>query len=236
MGAFQQYRKATMDRVLLDEQGEAWCDGLGAIEDTEHALAKSTAKARFPRLAPVDGLDILGEAYALERYPEEQDATYRSRLAVAFPTWRKAGSPEAIEDQFRAYGIIDVRVWEDHEITLGPGSWYSRFIVTIGPDFGVLSALTPTLEGTAIQGFPTLQGASGVSIAQIQLLKKIILKFKSAHSYPLGIVLLFDSSPFAGAGPIAGSYVNANGDYLIDWPLGKLVPVEAPTTALPYQL
>jgi hypothetical protein len=235
MGSFREYRLEQLDPVLRDEAGEAWSEGLGDREDVELELMKSAAQARLPGRCPDDALGPVGEAYALDRYPAHTDATYRAALKIAFPTHRKKGAAEAIEDQIRAFGIPDVRVYAAYEGEFGPDprADYAEFWVFLGPDFGS-TGIGLLILGDWILGSGATLGTTATR-AQIVSLKRIILRWKALHGYPVKIILLFGSGPILGVGiaggarPLTLGSFTLGGATTIAWPIGRTMNDTLPT-------
>ncbi len=238
MGSFREHRLATLDPVLRDEAGEAWSEGLGAGEDAELEIIRGAALARFPARCPDDALAVVGEAFALDRYPAHTDATYRAALKIAFPTHKKKGSAEGIEDQIRAFGIPDVRVYAAYEGQFGPDPdvAYSQFWIFIGPDLGSLGIELLVLP--FVLGEPTTLGTTATR-AQIVSLKRIILRWKALHGYPVKIVLLFGTGPILGIGELGGDTPLTLGSFTlgggstVSWPIGRTMNDTLPTLGSP---
>lgn len=68
------------------------------------------------------------------------------------------------------------------------GSWYSRFWVVLGPDFGTF-AWTP-LRMPFVLGYPTTLGSTATP-EEIAAVKRQILKWKAPHAYPVKVILKF---------------------------------------------
>ncbi len=235
MGSFVEHRKATLDPVLADDAGEAWCEGLGAGEDAELELQRAAALARQPTRCPDDALVVVGEAYGLERYEAHTDVTYRAALKLAWPTRKKQGSAEAVEDQIRAFGIPDVRVYAAYEGNFGPDPLadYAEFWPFLGPNFGSTGIAELLLGGFVLGGDTTL--GSTATRAQIVSIKRIVRKWKAAHGYPVKIVLLFGEGPILGIGIAGGATPLTLGSFTLGgarsiwWRFGRTLNDTLPT-------
>lgn len=192
-----------------------YCSQFGAAGDTDLALWRKGLRQRFPpgvhyravanrigaRIAGQDTpvgealrLQRIGETRDIERYAGETDAGYCERLAGAFPTWSKAGTPNAIIEQLNAFGLPDVLVFEEYAYGITSASEYGwRFVVVVGPSFGSLGWTAPTL-GSCTLGEDTL-GITGLAPLQLDAIKRIILKWKQVFSFPLRVLFIFDSTP-----------------------------------------
>ncbi len=165
-GTFAAYRVAKTLPPLAGPQGETWGSVLGAAQDNELALLRVAALSRFPRYCPDDGLDPLGLAFLLPRYPNEASSSYRARLQGAFDAYAEGGSGQAIVDQLVAYGIVDADfiTEENNSYPGSPSGWYSRFDVSIGPDFGTVAVsravCSPLLANTTASFVAPAVGAT----------------------------------------------------------------------------
>lgn len=178
MMGFRDYEPAVLRIPNRGPFGQQLAAACGALRDEEIALTRLALLSRIPSRCPDDALDALGRFFRIERYAAETDASYRGRLEVAWETWENAGSDEGIETQIAAAFGCDVRVWPIWDADFGPDprAAYSEFWIIIGPALG-------TYTGTS---------------AQKVALKRIILKWKSTHGYPVEILVL------GGAGPVLG--------------------------------
>ncbi len=153
---------------------------LGEAQDTEIAIATDAVLMRYPPRCPDDALDHLGAASGIERFSGETDASYGPRVQARWPTWKKAGSKQAIIDSLNAWGIPDVACDNDYEVSPPwDGAWWTRCRIRLGPNFGAF-VWNPTNPPTAAER------------AQIQ---RQVLKFKWAWAYPVDVVL-----DYGGAG------------------------------------
>lgn len=161
---FVTWRTSKLLPPLNGPMDELFAGVFGAEQDTELALLRVAALSRFPATCPDDGLDLLGQAYTLPRMPSESHDSYRARLVAAWDTWEVAGSPDAIVKSLHAYGITDVEVFreEDTDYTY---PWYSRFDVSLGPDFGVVVVARPLiLDPVSLMSSAFTQPAVGASV------------------------------------------------------------------------
>ncbi len=235
MGSFVEHRKATLDPVLADDAGEAWCEGLGGGEDAELELQRAAALARQPTRCADDALVVVGEAYGLERYEAYTDATYRAALTIAWPTRKKQGSAVAVEDQIRAFGIPDVRCFAAYEGNFGPDPLadYAEVWPFLGPDYGS-TGIGELLLGSFVLGSGVTLGSTATR-AQIITIKRIVLKWKAAHGYPVKIILLFGEGPILGVGvteeppPLTLGSFTLGGARSIWWRFGRTMNDTLPT-------
>lgn len=194
---FVSNRIAELPAFLGGSQGRAWATGMGTVQNDQIPLLRVAALARLPLYCPDDALDAVGAWLLLPRFPGEIDGSstppsgYRGRLINAWTTWYYAGSKQAIITSLQGYGIPDVAVDNDYEVSPPwDGSWYTRFRVRLGPDFGTY--------GWGVGNDPT-----AAQKAQIQ---RQVLFWKWAYSYPVDVVLDYgggDSFTFY-IGPLIG--------------------------------
>ena len=209
-GTFAAYRLARLRPPLNGPQGETWANVLGGIQDQELALLRVAALSRFPATCPDDGLDLLGQAFDLGRFPGESNDAYRARLAAAWPTYDIAGSAQAIVASLQAYGFVDVLVlpvWQAPAPFLPESSStsYSEFYVFLGPDMGTTGILPLILGSWTLGSSPGSTLGSSATVAQITAAKRQILRWKAAHGLPIRVFLLFGSQS-ASAAPALCQY------------------------------
>lgn len=176
--------RADLNDPRWGPEGLAWAAAVGGAQDAELQKLRTAALCRLPQYVPDDGLDECGKGFVLPRFPGEANAAYRGRLVQAFAAYKIAGSAAAIITQLQAAGFGDVfllPVWQspapfDPEVAT---TNYAEFYVFLGPSFGS-TGITTSMTG-----------------AQVALVTGVVLKWKSAHSVPIKIVL--QTSGTAGA-------------------------------------
>ncbi len=199
MSSFETYNPNATPVPLNGTFGRLMGSTLGAQQDEEVALLATAMRCHLPAKCPDDALDKLGAKFKIERYDGESQDSYRARLVAAWETWELAGSAEGVEAQLVAAFGCDARTWMIHELDFGPDplAMYSEFWVVIGPNLG-------TFAGTS---------------THVLTAKRIILKWKSAHSYPVELLAL-TGAPILGWEWTLG--VEALGDGTSDrYPIGR---------------
>jgi hypothetical protein len=169
-GPWESYEPTSLRVPIRGAFGQKLATEAGKIRDEETALLRVALLSRLPSKCPDDALDKVGEVLRIPRYAGQSSATYRAALEQAWPTHEIQGSADAIEEQIRAFGIPDVRVYTIDDRNFGPGpdaSNFSQFWVAIGPDVG-----------------------AGVGLDALRAIKRIILKWKAAHGYPVEILII----------------------------------------------
>lgn len=194
--------------------GLALAGAVGEQQDAELALLRTAVLSWSPVRCPADALPMLGHALQIERYAADTDDSYRARLVAAWETWAEAGAATSIETQIRAFGIPDVRVYTqaDDRWRAGPGDGeFSHFDVACGPDFGDLY-VHPLTCGSWTCGDEHSVCGTTMTRAQIVALKRIILKWKSAHGYPVRLILIYsDAVSRCGVNLICGQWTCGDG-------------------------
>ncbi|MRG98280.1 phage tail protein [Polyangium spumosum] len=202
---------------LRGPNAQAFLALLGETKDATLDELRAAIKARWPGLGPPDALRLQGQGFDVERFEGETDEAYLARLERAWETHRGAGTSGAIEESLRAFGLPDVLVIEDWQGRFAEGSWYSRFWVVLGPDFGTLG-IEP-LRMPFLLGEPTL--GSSATVAQVRAIKRQVLKWKDAHGFPVHMILRFRDAPILGLGLELGFKLGGSeGSGAAFWPIG----------------
>jgi len=191
-GSFATYRADTND-PRRGADGLAWAAAVGGAQDAEMVLLRQAALCRIPATCPDDGLDELGQAFVLPRYPNESNDTYRARLVAAWSTYKLAGSAAAIVASLQAYGLGDVFCLPVYQSPApfppeSSSTSYSLFYLFLGPSFGS-SGIAPLVLGSWTLGSATSVLGSTMTSDQLTAIREQVLRWKSAHSYPIKIVL-----------------------------------------------
>ena len=246
-GGFDVARQEILPAWLAGPDGLALINTLGEDENAAVRELEEVLTFFSPYTCPDDALDLLGQRFALERYPGEIDGTapnvpgetgsgYRGRLCAAWQAWLWAGTKEAIVGQLRAYGLVDVEVYSAQELSFLPASpigydpetsppWYSAFVVVVGPDFGTTGIgplLAPFTAGISTTGGST---ATRDQVAQIA---RILLRWKGVHAYPAGVILRFNDTAIGGINTTPPFTPSATPQYAF-WRIGKLMGVDVCT-------
>lgn len=229
---FKSNRLAELPTRFNDEEGRAWAQGMGAVQDDETDLLRVAALSRFPFYCPDDALDLCGAWLNLIRLDGEENGTtesgYRGRLCAAWPAWIKAGTPQSITDSLNAYGLGSVEVFLDYQGAFMPGAWYSRFWVVINRPMIFL----PMILGQWVLGEGTL--GSNATVEQVKAIKKQILFWKDVRGYPVAVVLNFrDIHPPVGIDATLGVSILGGGANFVRWEIGKIYGLD---TFMPFTL
>lgn len=227
---------AEIPKWLYGPQARAYIKALRAAQDQEQLNLEFAQRQRFPTHCADDALDVVGAGFLIERFPNETFETYRARLLVAWDTWEEAGTRQAILDSLHAYGITDVEVYESSgdgspsdpvppatpivpgitpTARFAPGSWYSRFLVVLGPN----QPWTP-MRMSFVLGAPGTLGSSA-SHDEVVAVKRQALKWKSPHGYPAWVQLYFGTPAVLGLTTIA-PFAADPGGASVRWFIGKL--------------
>lgn len=213
-GPLESFAERDIDARIMVGQPQGYLGAFGSEADSELALRRETVRARFAPSAhyrtrarnigslpasqdspngQAERLRLIGRTRAMDRYPGETDAQYCERLALAFPSHQKRGTPNAIIEQLNAFGLPEVRVFEEYEHGITGASDYAwRFITVIGPNYGTLGWKANKL-GSWVLGQDML-GISGATQQQLLTVGRITLDWRQAFSFPLSVVFLFDDA------------------------------------------
>jgi hypothetical protein len=162
------------------EEWARWHEALGLFADCFHQAAREAILARFPRDAPFDALDRLGQerggVVRVDVLSRESDEAYRLRLAGSFMALGRRGSKPALQAIVNLIGlenavVHDRRTWpvkQRRDIVIyvrQPHPW--RRPVKIGSGWKV--------------GDGTLVGIDGMSIRQRDALRTLLLPWIPGH-------------------------------------------------------
>lgn len=205
MGTFEQARREEAEAIpwIGGPRGAQEQATLGRAQDDEITLLKEAVRMQAgPFTCPDDALDIIGKDFGIPRFPGEADGTaptdatdpstgsgYRGRLCNAWATWELAGTKAAIIASLHAFGFDDasVSIYEFFEWPT-PDGWWSKFYVVLRS--GGFFSVSPLLWGSFQWGEVTW--GTTATTADIRQIVGQILKWKSAHSLPVKVVLWFD--------------------------------------------
>lgn len=197
--------------VLRGRFGSALSATIGAAMDDVRTRAIDAVRVRLPKYAPTDALAFHGNDRLLERYPAESDAMYRARLERAFEVWSGAGTYSGVIGALAAAGfdaqVFDVwtapswwagttgRAWPPKPRTPKP-SWWDAYMLPYPPADGdtlwwslfwvEITApgplgWQPRLWGDGHEFGDGATWGSTATAAQVQFVREIIRKWKSAH-------------------------------------------------------
>jgi hypothetical protein len=243
-GSFIEARLGELPPWAAGPVGQALEAACGNDENQALGELEDVVKMFSPYTCPVDALDVLGVRFGLPRYPGEPNGTaptliggpdgtgYRGRLCLAWDAWSWAGTKKAITDQLVAYGFPQVALYEAHELAFLPANpigynpntsppWYTGFVVVLGPDFGA-TGLGPQLS--PFTAGPQCTSGSTATRNQVIDTCRIILKWKSVHSYPVGVILRFGTTAIGGINTTSPFTPSATPQYCF-WNIGKLQTV-----------
>jgi len=168
----------------------------GAACDWAFDTLKQAVLARFVSKAPEDALGYLGAERSIERYPGDTLATYRARVQAAWDLWQQGGTAAGVILALTSMGFSSVRIYTANgagpsgELTWPPdgdtANW-SRFWVLIDVSGSEANPFDwqPTAWGTGDWGTGTW--GSTATVAQVQLVRRVIQTWKAAHEVCAGL-------------------------------------------------
>jgi hypothetical protein len=163
---------------------QRWLGTFGAFSELFWEGGQRAADVGFPATAPDDALDEVGRNENIERLVDESHGSYRARLLHPFDQWGASGRiADNIQAQLEAYGLRNVQVydlaagWDP-----GDGNTYSfnRFWITAEPPD------TWTLVGPG--------DIEGMTAVDVQNIRRLVHKWRSKHSAPVSLYLIFDGT------------------------------------------
>ncbi|XXX79178.1 hypothetical protein WMF30_10430 [Sorangium sp. So ce134] len=222
---YEQYlRDVLAPAHLRGPWSQKWFTAFGAFAEIIWTGAQRAADVGFPATAPDDALDEVGYNENIERLIDEPAGTYRDRLLSPFDTWTASGRMDgSIQAQLEAYGLQDVEVYDlGTGWDPGDGNTYSfnRFwIVARAPTSWRL-----LLAGEDVSaGEEVYAGVVGMSETDARNIRRIVHKWRSKHSAPVSLYLIF-SGTLADTTVAAAEALVAAGD-------AEEIPITAPWAA-----
>lgn len=182
----QEYNVELAPPWLRGRWGEAWGRAVGLVQDMVAEGAMQAVKARLLRRGPSDALAYAGVDRWIERAPGEADDVYRARLLQAFETWRLAGTNKGIQQALAVIGYPKVSIYESRQWFPTDPRWW-RFWIVIDPPHGFAAwRLGDGIKlGTKLLGLDKEDGK-----AALDLLRRVVRKWKAAHAVCANIVLV----------------------------------------------
>lgn len=169
------------------------------------AAAQRVGATLDPTAGDTKRLSLIGGGFDLPRLGSMTDTQYEAYLESAWNTHQLGGTPAAITNALRAYGIPDVELVEEWQTMGGtwatPGIYGHRLCIILGPDYGTL--------GWTPQGFPLpfpmpVIGIAGTTAAQLADLARLVRKWKDAGCTPVKLVFRFRWTPSGPVSPVFG--------------------------------
>lgn len=193
---YEELRTRVLNRPFLAGPfGTAWQAAMGAYQDVQLDRLFQAKRVRWPEWCPTDALTYHASERGLERIPTETEAAHRRRLRTAWTIWQKAGSQQGHIDAFGWFGDfaagtnltrVVVRRRKDFSMPVPVGSPYVRtFARMVWASFDVVvSKPHPWVKKTWGGGWKWGDGTtwgSTATPAQVNLFRRLIWQFKSAH-------------------------------------------------------
>lgn len=196
---FEQYlRDVLAPAHLRGPWSQKWFTAFGAFAELMWTGYQRAVDVGFPSTAPDDALDEVGVNVNIERLVDEPVGNYRNRMLRPFETWGASGRvANNIQPQLEAYGLRNVRVY-DLAAGWDPGdsnTWsFNRFwIVAEPPETWTLVA------GDVV----------GMTATDVQNIRRLIHKWRSKHSAPVSLYLIFDGELEATTAAAIESMIDA---------------------------
>lgn len=176
---FEQYvRDVLAPAHMRGYWSQRWLGTFGAFSELFWEGGQRSADVGFPATAPDDALDEVGFNLNIERLVGESHGSYRARLMHPFVQWGASGRiGDNIQSQLEAYGLRNVEVYDlGAGWDPGDGNTYSfnRFWITAEP--------------------PDSWTIDGIADVDKQNIRRIVHKWRSKHSAPVSLYLIFDGT------------------------------------------
>lgn len=184
--------------------GRRWWQAFGIMCDGVLQGVQRAMESRFPSLAPVDALPLLGRARGgFEQAPGETTDQFRARLLKAWTLWQMAGTGAGIIYAFNLIGLPNVEIRESlNSTTWGrhPGTAKQRWFNVIvrqphpfGTDFSFRYG-----DGTTY-GSGKLYGVTGDPLWFV-IMRRLVKLLKPAHAHCPEIILILAGDITDGTG------------------------------------
>lgn len=202
---YTDYVKKIVPPWLSKPNGAAFLDVMASQLDDLAEQYVSGVKNSWPLECNSDALGYLGAETGLERYPGEIEDDYRVRLWNAVDVWFWAGTETGVLDNLllatKSWGITDISLRNNADWTPPDSNvtWWSRFWVVIQPPH----PWELHRWGVGAWGDGRLWGAT-ITQPELDLMRRVIKKFKASHSYCEAIIIEFDNdgTPYEMSFPV----------------------------------
>ena len=197
---------------LQRTNGQAWFWAHGDTLDSLEDAARTALLARFPGHTTEDGLALIGAERGLERIAGESAESFAARITAAWSTWQNAGTPVGLLSALAVAGVGNAIVCpengrayslgEDGELVVDERAalpwvmrgepFWNEFEVIIpaqgGPWTDSETGIASPPEDVKPLFLPVGTTWDRTDYARIQLIKRLIRKWKGAHCRCAGIV------------------------------------------------
>lgn len=180
---------------LTDGWGQLWHRAIGAVADIARDAVLEAQRAGLVSLSPDDAVPYHAAERDLEQYSGETVDAWRERLGRAWDQWEQAGREDGMVAQLTrslqgtAPGFDAIDIYEQWDWGSVSGTQSSRIWVILGDGVESLPWEPMTLGSFTLGDGSTL--GSTATRAEVVELVRIARKWKSAHSYLMGVILVF---------------------------------------------
>jgi hypothetical protein len=180
---------------LRDGWGQLWHRTQGAVADVLAAAVREALLAGMVTRAPSDAVRYHAAERDLEQYVGETEDAWRERIAGAWDEWDMAGREDGMRRnllrsvQALEPGFATIDVYEQWDWGSVSGTQSSRIWVILGDGVESLPWEPLTLGSFTLGDGSTL--GSTATRAEVVEFVRIVRKWKSAHSYPVAVILVF---------------------------------------------
>lgn len=201
--SFEQYQVENAPPWLRGPNGVVWNSSLGMVKDEYLARAKAAVKARWPKTAPADALDLIGENVQIDRGFSPDDASFVALLERAWDLWGEAGRKAGLALALQLGGITNFEIWENWQwagAEIHPERWW-QFWITIRAPFPW--ANTSLADGTWGDAGTWADGGHWADACPREAylrLQALVRKWKPSHAHCVNIVLVQQGYAFGDLG------------------------------------
>lgn len=213
MASFRQYVEQLTAGIqwLRNEFGAKLSGTIALLGDMVSDGANQAIKARFVSsdTFPADALPYVGNNTDLERFIVDTDDTYKARLANSFALNAQHGTRQIVLFMLSEAGWPDAELLEDEVYKAQPQPWWSQFVimfpegthpVTVG---SAVYGSGGFRYGDASLGSALIYGMSGITIARLNEIIRIVLKWKRPASVCRYLLFVVDGDVY-GTGLMYG--------------------------------
>ena len=178
--SYRDFALTVMPPWLRGYYGEAWASTWGFVADAMAQAATDAIGTRLIARRTVEALPYAGLDRGIEAAYGESAESYRARLLAAWDSWHAAGTVPGLLTQLSAIDMTATL-----EESLG-GDWWNFGVTITGYPSDMLIAPDPALHYWGDVGLSW----GGVAFLYADQIRRIIRRFKSAHSICTRITVL----------------------------------------------
>lgn len=195
------YEEWLLDKALpnwiVGEWGRKWFGVFASVADIAKNATKDAVKARFVKTAPDDAIPFIADDSLIERGRLESLGPFKLRLADRWDTHQLGGTANGVVASLAAVHVDPIYTYAlgPHDGFNGDGKpYWSRFWVVFDGAHGFTQE---TWGSGGTWDYGAVWGISNATPEDIQQLKRLIWFWKSGHSVPVELFILFSDEIWA---------------------------------------